>query len=217
VASPPKKKSTGTQHPILSTGYRERFQIDLVDMLPKFGLSKTKLKVMMRYVLHVKDHFTKCSFLAPIPNKEPEVVAETLAEVFGKVGYPIVLQSDNGTEFTHVSFLNMLRDRFPNACTVNGRAGVPKTQGSVESGNNLLKKVCRTVKQTFVDQRHPESNNWTYWLPLVNTQMNDMNQKGFTDTPYKAVHRIDYHIVNSKVHTFETLRREKLRLLLHSL
>jgi transposase InsO family protein len=55
---------------------------------------------MMRYMVVCKDHFTGLVAAARIPRKRATFVALALSEIFGQIGYPLILHTDNGKEFT---------------------------------------------------------------------------------------------------------------------
>ena len=78
--------------PIQSNYTLERVQIDLVDMraTPHQG---------NHWILHIKDHFSKYSFLCPLADKTSDGIVKCIAEWLGIVGIPRILQCDNGKEF----------------------------------------------------------------------------------------------------------------------
>ena len=77
----------------ISSGYTlERIQIDLVDM-------RTTPHNSYCWILHIKDHFSKFSFLYPLKDKTAAGVANVIAQFIGIVGVPKILQCDNGKEF----------------------------------------------------------------------------------------------------------------------
>ena len=96
----PPKTSTlkGAKKPIKSEDFRDRFQVDLIDMSAK--PMKNLYGVTMRWILSVKDHFTGFAYLTSIPRKKPVFVAKELAHIFGIIGFPRILHTDNGNEFT---------------------------------------------------------------------------------------------------------------------
>jgi hypothetical protein len=66
-------------------------QIDLADM--------TDLDKLFRYIVHVRCHFSKLSFLVAIKNKTAEEVAVAFGQFIGLCGPPRLLQHDQGSEF----------------------------------------------------------------------------------------------------------------------
>lgn len=78
--------------PILSVGFLTRLQVDLIDM-------RSVEHNGFKFIMHVKDHFTKFSWLFALPSKEANNVATHLRNIFYTFGPPKILQSDNGKEF----------------------------------------------------------------------------------------------------------------------
>lgn len=78
--------------PIVSVGFLTRLQVDLIDMR---SIEYNGYK----FIMHVKDHFTKFSWLFALPSKEANQVATNLRNIFYTFGPPKILQSDNGKEF----------------------------------------------------------------------------------------------------------------------
>ena len=88
------QKLEGAVKSIRSNSFHERFQVDLVDY--REDPQTNVYGVICRWLLVVKDHFTRLSYLVPIPRKEAKFVAHELYHIFGLLGYPLILQSDNG-------------------------------------------------------------------------------------------------------------------------
>lgn len=79
--------------PIISLGFLTRIQVDLIDMRSmEYNGSK--------FIMNVKDHFTKFNWLFSLPTKEASQVATNLKNIFYTFGPPKILQTDNGKEFT---------------------------------------------------------------------------------------------------------------------
>ena len=74
--------------PIQSHYTLERVQIDLVDM-------RANPHPNNLCILHLKDHFSKASFLYALPNKTAEGVAKCIGEWIGMFGIPKIIQLDN--------------------------------------------------------------------------------------------------------------------------
>ena len=53
----------------------------------------------VKWILHVKDHFSRFSWAYPLESNEAELVAEKLLNQFHSFGSPRILQSDYGKEF----------------------------------------------------------------------------------------------------------------------
>jgi len=159
--------------PIRSTRFNERMQIDLIDF-------RTLPDGEFNWILNCQDHFTKFVFLLPLKNKTAIEVAKGLIQVFGFIGAPRILQSDNGKEFRN-SVIEALKLLWPDLTTVHGRARRPQSQGSVERSNgdvqNILGSWMRVHKTT----------SWAQALPFVQSIKNSKHHEGIKMTPYNAV------------------------------
>lgn len=78
--------------PIIASEIMKRVQIDLVDM-------KSQRDGHMKWILHIKDHFSKYTTLYAMPNKKASTVAKYIYMFILHCGIPDILQCDNGTEF----------------------------------------------------------------------------------------------------------------------
>jgi hypothetical protein len=71
--------------PILSSEFRDRFQVDLIDMRT---MQKMEVYgVMQHWIMTIKDHSTGLVYLAVLPRKTAEFVVNELEKYFGFVGY----------------------------------------------------------------------------------------------------------------------------------
>ena len=99
----------GAKQPIISSNFRDRFQVDLIDM--RTIRKEDVYGNTMRWIMTVKDHSTGLIWLAALPYKKASFVAYELEKYFGFVGYPQIFHT--GTfNFTihishHVSSLNI--------------------------------------------------------------------------------------------------------------
>ena len=73
----------------------ERYQVDLVEISAELNM-KNKFPCLLTCI----DHFSKYAWAIPIRNKESITVRNAIAQVF-IYGYPELIQSDNGKEFTN--------------------------------------------------------------------------------------------------------------------
>jgi hypothetical protein len=105
----------------------------------------------------------------------------------------LVLQSDNGGEFTAAVLMEMLNDLYPHCTTVNGRARTPRDRGSVEKGNDTVKKKLQSVVQ---DRRQQGKDaNWVELLPQVMPAMNAHCTQIHATIPYNHVYGMNYFLL----------------------
>jgi transposase InsO family protein len=87
-----------------------RVQMDLIDMRTRPDAS-TNGKTY-RWILQLKDHFTKYCWGKALEHKEAREVYNSIREIFFLFGAPRILQSDNGREFVN-QLINSLLSDFP--------------------------------------------------------------------------------------------------------
>jgi hypothetical protein len=80
LQSPRIKKLRGASKPIRSSKFRDRFQVDLVDM--SANRRKNIYGIVMRYILVIKDHFSGFVIADCIPRKRAKYVAYILNQYF---------------------------------------------------------------------------------------------------------------------------------------
>ena len=137
----------------------EEIQCDLITITCKKGLLPS-LKHSFRYILTLKDCFSKYCWLFPLKSKEGTPIANILLKIFHEHGAPRYLHSDNGTEFVN-RFVTDACSRF-NVVIVHGRPYHPQSQGQVENLNRRVKNCLRH----FLLQ-HPEDERCDEWPGVV--------------------------------------------------
>ena len=90
-----------------------KMQVDLIDM---WGAEYNDFK----WILYVKDHFTKYSGLYVLMSKEAVNIAEILKKVSCQFGPSRILQSDNGREFLAKVIVDLAK-LWSRLLIVNGR------------------------------------------------------------------------------------------------
>jgi transposase InsO family protein len=182
-------KTKGAKKPILSTQFRDRFQIDLID----YGKHPMKdvYGVLMRWLIVVKDHCTGLIYLRAIPRKRPKFVAFELNHIFGLIGYPAIFHTDNGKEFTAQVIVDMVKAMNRGIMTVTGRPRKPQDQGSVENVNKLVKRTLLNLEDA--ERQDGKDPNWTRLLGNVMSAVNKQCGKGKNEvSAYEAVFGTKY-------------------------
>lgn len=174
----------GSRKPIRSNGFRDRYQVDLIDF--RKMRKRDPFGVLMRWVVTIKDHCTGFTHISAIPRKTAKYVAHRLQEFFGLVGYPSIFHTDNGKEFTARLILKFLRQLNPSIITVTGRPRQPSDQGSVESMNRFVKRI---IGSELAERRLAGENpNWTEILGSVVSTINSQHGRSANSTSaYKAI------------------------------
>ncbi|MGL5934593.1 MAG: integrase catalytic domain-containing protein, partial [Cetobacterium sp.] len=164
--------------------------MDLIDV--KKRRRKNEHGVMMSYIVSIKDHFSRFTYVEPIPRKRARFVAHVLERFFGLFGCPKILHTDNGKEFTAREILELVHSLSPNLTTVTGRPRTPRDQGSVEAANKTIKRVLWSVER---EQREAQTTvNWCLAMGRVNSSLNSTFGHEKQDVaPYSVVFGREYH------------------------
>ena len=107
----------------------ERVQADLINM-------RSQPDGQFKWILHLKDHFSKLTFLWPLESKEASNVYDGIAFFIIVFGPMRILQMDNGAEFKGVLLYLLRRHGIK---IINGNPRHPQSQGLVEQGNGVIK------------------------------------------------------------------------------
>ena len=81
----------GAKKPILSSEFRDRIQVDLIDM--RAMRKRDVYGNMQRWIMTVKDHSTGLVYLCALPRKKASFVAAELEKYFGFIGYPEIFHT----------------------------------------------------------------------------------------------------------------------------
>ncbi|XP_052806687.1 KRAB-A domain-containing protein 2-like [Mya arenaria] len=159
--------------PILTKEFACRGQVDLIDMQ---AMAHSNYKWIMVY----QDHLTKFCVIRPLTTKRASEVAFQLMDIFLLMGAPVILQSDNGSEFTsHV--ITELKEVWPTLKLVHGKPRHPQSQGSVERANGDIKDM---LVAWMADN---ETQNWATGIKFVQFQKNSAHHSGIKCSPYSAM------------------------------
>ena len=120
-----------------------RHQVDLMD-LGKRGSVEFK-GIVYRYVLSVMDVFSRFIWLKPLTSKTSKAVAAELKTIYMENGPPIVLQSDQGSEFKGAvkGLCRKLKVKMVHSSPYH-----PQSQGKIASSHRALssKMECDFLK-----------------------------------------------------------------------
>jgi hypothetical protein len=108
--------------PIISSVFRNRFQVDLVDMRAQRKPDVHGL--IQRWIMTVKDHLTGLIYLAALPRKKAVYVAQELEKYFVSF-YPQIFHTDNGKEFVANTMVQQLKQINPHCFVVTVQPRTP--------------------------------------------------------------------------------------------
>jgi len=185
------KAQQGAKSHIQSGSFRWLWQLDLVDYRedPQIGHNG----VTYKWLLNIKDHFTRFCILRPLPSKEAKHVAAELFFISNLLGYPMVIQTDNGNEFkgeVHL-LVEELQQRDDKAIFLTtGQPRTPRHQGSVERSNGCIKKsIAKDVQHKRMLLEDPVEKKKISWLSEYPRSMASANsslktRRLYDVTPY---------------------------------
>ena len=175
-----RKMKPTVKYPIVSKDFGTRGQIDLIYLGSDYGQSSCQ------YIMNYQDNMTKFCWLKGLPDKSVNSMITAVTEVFGIIGAPKILQSDNGGEFRSRAFKNYFSTFWPDTQLIHSQPYNPKSQGSVERSNQEIKKILFSV------MRMARNNDGKYdlsshILPHVQYQKNIRTHRCLKCSPYKAL------------------------------
>ncbi len=109
--------------------------------------------------------------LRSLRSKGTEEVTKHLYEIFTLIGFPKIIQSDNGTEFVGVLIKDMMAKYWPRTELVHGSPRYPQSQGSVEKANGDVEKMLYGII------RQMDTCNWASVLMQVQWTKNNVKHR----------------------------------------
>lgn len=150
----------------------ERVQMDLIDM-------RQEPDGKYRWILHIKDHFSRFCMLYPLRRRRGSDVVRRLLEWIAMLGPPGTLQTDNGAEFVNRVIEQVAQQHHIDIR--HSQPGRPRSQGLVERANGhvraLLAKWCRRFHTAA----------WASALPSIALACNVSVHTSTGKTPYEVV------------------------------
>jgi hypothetical protein len=134
----------------------ERIAIDLAGPFPVTSEGNTMLLV-------VTDVCSKFIILRAMPNKNSDTVAKELVKIFGDFGMPMIMQSDNGTEFRNSLLANISK-----ALGIERRYSTPYHP----RGNGAAEASVKIAVNTLRKMMKSNSHDWCHYLPIVQLCIN---------------------------------------------
>jgi hypothetical protein len=127
------------------------------------------------FALIMVDVCTRFVFLEPLPNKEAKTVASVLFKLFCTIGFPKIIQSDNGSEF-----VNEIAKLMSQKLQVEHRLSTPYHPRS----NGVAERYVRSLKDTIRKQLEGRTDIWDAFLPLTQLQLNVRAASLHSSTPF---------------------------------
>lgn len=173
-----------------------QWQIDLID-LSKYSKWNSGFKFLLCSV----DVYSRKAYVVAMKSKTD--TAEGISQVFS-IEKPILIQSDNGTEFLNKVFQNLLKINNVRHITVN--VGDHNRQGIVERFNKTIEGLI---------SRYQESRNTNRYIDVLEDLVYNYNNsyhRGIEDIPQKMHHTnpnkgfIKYHVYFTDIKKGDSVR-----------
>ena len=132
-----------------------------------------------RYILTVIDYATRYPEALPLKNISTVDVAEALLEVFSRLGFPLEMLSDLGTQF--VSELMKEVSRLISVKQIYCTRYNPKNNGLVEKYNGLIKKI-------LIRMCHEQPRQWDRYLPALLFALREMPTSSLGFSPFELLY-----------------------------
>ncbi len=128
-----------------------------------------------QFALIMVDICTRFVFLEALPNKEASTIAKVLFKWFCLIGFPKILQSDNGTEF-----VNEIAKLIAQKLNIDHRLTTPYHPRA----NGVAERHVQATKQALRKQVSGRPDTWDLHLPMVQLQLNAKAVSLHSSTPF---------------------------------
>ncbi len=160
--------------PIVSMIFGERVQMDLIDFS---RLASGEFK----YILTIKDHFTRRTILRPLKSKSCAEIAYWFEQYICDWGKPRILHTDNGMEFCGPEMIALCAKW--NIKVVHGRPRHSNVQGSVECMNKIVQESMFKHHAAMKINIH----QWKDQLGFIQHAINARECRSIRMSPYKCI------------------------------
>jgi hypothetical protein len=129
----------------------------------------------MSYVLLAVDICTRFTWLYALPDKTGRSVSAALSRLFTTFGKPMIIQSDNGSEFTNLDVAAILQG-----------AGVDQRFVSKyhPQGNGAAERTIRSIKEHLMAEIRGDTSAWPAHLSTVQYAYNTTVHRRHGSTPF---------------------------------
>jgi hypothetical protein len=134
---------------------------------------------MHTYILVIVDVCTRFVFLRPLPNKCAESVGSALFKVFCDIGFPKIIQSDNGKEF-----VNKLTQAICKESHIDHRLITPYHPRA----NGLAERNVKIAKESIYKLINGREQDWSFYVPQTQYFMNTRIASYHDSTPYSLMY-----------------------------
>ena len=189
--------STNPPPPVPIRSFRpfERVQFDLIDIATNSRIHLRANPWGYRYILVIKDCFSKFCWLYPLQKKEAPLVYNAASFLFQMEGYPLIFQSDNGKEFVAEIISTFLKEN--GIAIKHGKPYHPQSQGQVENLNKRVKTILSRYLQKLSQEE--QSQTWPIYLPAIASAINNTWHSTIDDIPFRVYKQRDPSTIISTI------------------
>jgi transposase InsO family protein len=180
LAHPTKKHKP--LNPIRSKSTFYHIIIDLID----YSKNPSGPSNQYKYIIHAIDHYSSYRYAEAVVNKSADEVFLFVRRLFSIIGLPVILHTDNGTEFRNSKLEDYLLKK--RVAFRHGKPYTPTTQGKIERANQTLKRTMTKLIKA--------SNNECTWHDVLYEAVHSINtniSQSHKDIPYKIVYVQEEH------------------------
>eukprot|EP01135_Chromosphaera_perkinsii_P000501 Nk52_evm1s100 gene=Nk52_evmTU1s100 len=127
------------------------------------------------YVLVCVDVCTRMVFLRALPDKSAATIAVTLLDLFCTMGFPKILQSDNGKEFSNATLNELL-----SILRADHRFIAPYNPAA----NGIVERSVALMKQSLLKDLRGQTAFWDRSLPTTQLALNTRVLRDSPFTPF---------------------------------
>jgi transposase InsO family protein len=131
-----------------------------------------------RFILVLVDVATRFIFLRALTDKSMYSIAQHLLRIFCDVGFPKILGSDNGTEFS-----NQVLDALKSISKIDGRFIAPYHHRA----NGMVERSIRTISEAIYKRLDGLNSTWDEYLPSTQYHVNTRVMELHGSSPYSLL------------------------------
>lgn len=153
------------------------------------------------FLLVMVDLYSRFTILKAIPDKQALTIAKQLVDIFCTFGWPKVLASDNGKEFTADIIKELVK-----SCGIDKRVSNPYNP----LGNSVNEAFVGIAKKTIVKKLQGRNQDWDLYVPATQYAMNLKYSRLHKSRPYTVIFNKVPNDLNDYSHIKPTLRSEAI-------
>jgi putative transposase len=130
------------------------------------------------FMLVMVDYYSRFTVLRALPDKHSTTIAAELLSIFSLFGFPKILNSDNGAEFTADIVAKMIE-----MSGIDRRLSLPYSP----MGNSVNEAYVGLAKRTIIKELRGKGADWDYYLNYCQYAMNCKYARLHKSRPYTVL------------------------------